>query len=80
MKRKKLFSMVVAMVLMLSMVSSVFAASSTVIIPRLDYFVQHALYNNDTVEFKYTNTGTTTQTAVFRRIITTILQVRLQVS
>lgn len=66
MKKKKVFSMVVALVLMLSMVSSVFAASTTVIIPRLDYFVQHALSNNDTVEFKYTNVNASTETAVFR--------------
>lgn len=66
MKRKKLFTIVVAIVLMLTSVSSIFAASSTVTIPQLNYFVQYTLSNNDTVEFKYTNLSATTQTAVFR--------------
>lgn len=66
MKRKKLFTMVVAIVLMLTSMPTIFAASSTVTIPQLNYFVQYALSNNDTVDFKYTNSSTTTQTAVFR--------------
>lgn len=66
MKRKKLFTIVVAIVLMLTSVPSIFAASSTVTIPQLNYFVQYTLSNNDTVEFKYTNLSATTQTAVFR--------------
>lgn len=66
MKRKKLFTMVVAIVLMLTSMPTIFAASSTVTIPQLNYFVQHALSNNNTVDFKYTNSSTTTQTAVFR--------------
>jgi hypothetical protein len=58
--------MVVAIVLMLTSMSTIFAASSTVTIPQLNYFVQYSLSNNDTVEFKYTNLSATTQTAVFR--------------
>lgn len=66
MKRKNLFTMVVAIVLMLTSMPTIFAASSTVTIPQLNYFVQYSLSNNDTVEFKYTNLSATTQTAVFR--------------
>lgn len=66
MRRKGILSAVVALVMMFSMVSSVFAVSSTVLIPNLDYFVQHSLKNDDTVTFKYKNTSSTTQTAIFR--------------
>lgn len=66
MKRKKSFTLLVAIVLMLTSMSTIFAASSTVTIPQLNYFVQYSLSNNDTVEFKYTNLSATTQTAVFR--------------
>lgn len=66
MRRKSLVAAAVALVLMFSMFSSVFAASSTVVIPNLNYFVQHSLKNDDTVTFKYTNPQAVNQTAIFR--------------
>lgn len=66
MRRKGFLSAVVALVLMFSVVSSVFAVSSTVVIPQLNYFVQHSLKNDDTVTFTYKNNTSVTQTAIFR--------------
>ena len=66
MKTKRFLAAAVAMVLLFGLISSVYAATTEIAIPRLNYFVMHALNKNDTVVFSYKNTSATTQTVVAR--------------
>jgi len=66
MTRKRVVSLVVALMLTFGIGSTVFAAVTTVTIPTLNYFVQQSVTQSDQVTFVYKNTSATNQTAVFR--------------
>ena len=66
MTRKRVVSLVVALMLTFGIGSTVFAAVTTVTIPSLNYFIQQYVTQNDQVTFVYKNTTGSTQMAVFR--------------